>query len=289
LVAVKTVRFRIPLHVPFRGISARDGFFVEGDHGWGECSPFPGFPIDAEAAMRAAREFADEEAPPLIRDVIPVHATIPAVDAETAHRMVRESGCATAKVKVAEGDDEVRLAAVRDALGARGRIRIDANGAWDVEMAVREIRRLGRYGLELVEQPAATVEELAELRARVDVPIAADESVAEYQRVVALNAADALVLKVQAIGGVRAGLRIAEETGLPCIVSSMIETSVGLSAGVALAAALPELPFACGLATIDLLDGDVVRDPLRARNGLIDVRRPQVDEELLRRYEVTDA
>ena len=190
-------------------------------------------------------------------------------------------------MKVAEpgqtlADDQARLEAVRDALGPDGRIRVDANGAWSVDEAVAAIAVLDRAagGLEYVEQPSASVEDLAAVRRRVDVPIAADESIRRAEdpyRVRDLEAADIAVLKVQPLGGVRACLRIAEEIGLPVVVSSALETSVGIAAGVALAAALPELPYACGLATVQLLTDDVAVSPLLPVDGALPVRRPVVD------------
>ena len=143
-------------------------------------------------------------------------------------------------------------------------MRVDANGGWDVDTAVRMVRLLDRVGLEYVEQPCRTVEELAAVRRQVDVPVAADESIRRADdplRVARLEAADIAVLKVQPLGGVAACLRIAEQIGLPVVVSSALESSVGIAAGLALAAALPELPYACGLATLALLDGDVTSQP----------------------------
>jgi O-succinylbenzoate synthase len=228
-----------------------------------------------------------------VRSTVPVNVTVPAVDADAAHAIVAAGGCRTAKVKVAEpgqvlADDEARVEAVRDALGPDGRVRIDVNGGWEVEEAVAAIRLLERAagGLEYVEQPCATVEELAAVRRAVDVPIAADESIrraADPYRVRDLEAADVAVLKVQPLGGVRACLRIAEDIRLPVVVSSALETSVGIAAGVALAAALPELPFACGLATTQLLTDDVVRAPLRPVDGALAVGVPEVDESALAR------
>ena len=181
-------------------------------------------------------------------------------------------------------DDEARLEAVRDALGAGAAIRVDANGAWSVDEAVAAIAVLDRAagGLEYVEQPCASVEDLAAVRRRVDVPIAADESIRRAEdpyRVRDLEAADVAVLKVQPLGGVRACLRIAEDIGLPVVVSSALETSVGIAAGLALAAALPELPYACGLATVQLLTADVAAEPLLPVDGFLPVgaatRRPR--------------
>jgi len=192
-----------------------------------------------------------------------------------------------AKVKVAEkgqtlSDDIARVEAVRDAIGPRGNVRVDANGGWTVDEAVSAIAalNLAAHGLEYVEQPCASVEDLASVRRRVGVPIAADESIRRAEdplRVAELAAADIAVLKVAPLGGVHACLRIAEQIGLPVVVSSAIETSIGLAAGLALAAALPELPYACGLATTSLLGGDVVAEPLVPVDGFLPVGRQALD------------
>lgn len=287
------VVWSVPMRTRFRGLTSRDGVLVRGDAGWGEFSPFWDYDAAESAAWwRAAREAADEGWPDPVRATVPVNVTVPAVDAETAHRIVRASGgCRTAKVKVAEPgqsvDDEVaRLEAVRDALGPGGAIRVDANAAWDVDTAAARLAVLDRAagGLEYAEQPVPTVDDLAALRRRTTVPIAADESVRRADDPLAVaraGAADVLVLKVQPLGGVRACLRIAEACGLPVVVSSALESSVGLAAGVALAAALPDLPYACGLATAQLLTADVVADPLLPVDGALPVRRPVPDAGLL--------
>jgi len=284
----------------FRGLTVRDGALLRGEAGWGEFSPFWDYDAaESVAWWRAAREAADVGWPEPVRDRVPVNVTVPAVDPGSARRIVAASGgCRTAKVKVAEPgqgphDDEARLEAVRDALGPDGRIRVDANTAWDVDTAVARLAALDRAagGLEYAEQPVPTVEELAALRRRTHVPLAADESVrrsADPLAVARLHAADVVVLKVQPLGGVRACLELAERTGLPVVVSSALESSVGLAAGVALAAALPELPYACGLATAQLLTADVVREPLLPVDGAIAVRRPEPDLDLLARLQADD-
>jgi O-succinylbenzoate synthase len=281
--------FRIPMRIVFRGLTERAGVLVEGSSGWGEFSVFPEYPRAVARRWRAAaREAAAGAWPPAKRDRIPVNVTVPAVPGEVAHALVVASGCATAKVKVGEGDDLERVAAVRDALGPGGRIRVDVNGGWDVDAAVRNLRRLDRYGLEYAEQPVGTLAEMAELRKRVDVPLAADESVRTAEdplRISGLDAADIVVLKVQPLGGVGRALEVAERAGLPAVVSSALETSVGLAAGVALAAALPDLPYACGLGTAALLAGDVVADPLVPAGGFLRVRRPAVDNHALAPFE----
>lgn len=277
--------FRIPMKLPFRGVSERTGVLLRGPAGWGEFSPFPDYgPSVTVRWLQAAREACAEPWPRPLRATVPVNVTVPAVAAEQAHALVRDSGCTTAKVKVAHGDDEGRVEAVRAALGAGGKIRIDVNGMWDVDAAKRRIRSLARYDLEYVEQPVETLDDMAALRKQVDVPLAVDESLRwtdDPRTVRDSEAADVVVLKVQPLGGVRAALKIAEMVALPAVVSSALETSIGIAAGVALAAALPELPYACGLGTVSLLQGDVVAEPMLPVDGWLRVRRPDVDDHAL--------
>lgn len=272
--------YSIPMRVRFRGITRRTGLLVEGPAGWGEFCPFEEYDDDEAAPWLAcALEAANEGWPAPVRSRIPVNCTVPVVSPESAHEIVKISGCSTAKVKVAEStldDDCARLEAVRDALGTKGFVRVDANMMWDVDTAVTAIRAMDKAagGLQYVEQPCRTLDELAKVRRRVDVPIAADESIRKAEdplKVAVAGAADIAVIKVAPLGGVRRALEIAEACGLPCVVSSALETSVGMAAGVALAAALPELDYACGLATLSLLEGDVTSDPLKPENGYLPV------------------
>ena len=284
--------FRVPMRHRFRRVTTREGVLLGGDAGWGEFSPFPEYGPQITAQwLAAATEAATEPFPDPVRHRVPVNTTVPAVDAATAYDLVAASGCRTAKVKVAEpgqqlADDLDRVAAVRDALGPDGRLRVDANAAWDVETAVHALGRLDRAagGLEYAEQPCPGLDELAELRRRVDVPLAADESVRTAEdplRIAGLSAADVIVVKVQPLGGVWRALEVVEAAGLPAVVSSAVETSVGLAAGVALAAALPELPHACGLGTATLLAGDLTSRPLEPVDGEIEVRRVAPEAALL--------
>jgi O-succinylbenzoate synthase len=282
------------MRTKFRGITVREGALIEGPAGWGEFSPFAEYgPRESARWLASAVESATVAWPQPVRDRVPVNVTVPAVGPDRAREIVAASGCRTAKVKVAEkgqaeGEDIERVAAVRDALGPGGRIRVDANGGWSVEQAASMLKRLDHYSLEYAEQPCATLAELAELRRRVDVPVAADESIRKADdplRVRAAGAADVVMVKVQPLGGVRAALAVAQACGLPVVVSSAVDTSAGLAAGVALAAALPELPYACGLATMSLLTGDVTAEPLAESGGELPVRRPVVDTGALARWE----
>jgi O-succinylbenzoate synthase len=289
----RTFRVRLPLRTPLGGLEHRDAVLVEGPAGWGEWSPLPGYPSDPVSCWAACQEAASEPWPVPLRHQIPVNALVPAVKPTTAGRLAAEAkgaGISTVKVKVGAdpaGADLDRVAAVRDALGPDGHIRIDANAGWDLDDAVLALFRFAKYDVELAEQPVATLEDMARLRRRVPVPLAADEAVRSLEdahHLHKLGAADALVVKTQPLGGVRPALAIVEVAGVPAIVSSLYETSVGLAAGVALAACLPDLPYACGLGTASLLAVDVVADPLLPEGGMVAVRRPVPDPDLLAAY-----
>lgn len=293
--------FAIPTVSWFHGETMHAGVLIEGPQGWGEFSPPPD--CDDQTATRwltAAIEPGTVGWPDPVRGRVPVSVRVPAVDPARAYEIVAESGCRAADVTVAAGpdalaEDAVRLQAVRDALGPDGALRCDAHGRWDVETAVSAITVLDKAaeGLEYVEQPCHTVEELASVRRKVDVRIAADESVRLADNAHSLrNAVDVAVLTCAPLGGVRRALRFAALCGAPCVVSSAVETSIGLSAGLALAGALPELPFSCGLGTRRLLTGDLVAAPrsLDPVDGYLPVAPmpPAPDPELLGRYAVTD-
>jgi o-succinylbenzoate synthase len=286
--------YAIPMRNKFRGITVREGALLLGPAGWGEFSPFAEYgPAESSRWLASAIEAATIGWPAPVRSSVGVNVTVPAVGPELAHQLVAGSGCRTAKVKVAEpgqpeSADLARVQAVRDAIGPAGRIRVDANGGWDVPTAARLLTQLGQFSLEYAEQPCATLDELAELRKLVDVPLAADESIRKADdplKVRAAGAADIVVIKVAPLGGVRSALLVAEACGLPAVVSSAVESSVGLAAGVALAAALPELDYDCGLATMSLLTGDVTADPLTAADGALPVRPAVVDFETLAQWE----
>jgi O-succinylbenzoate synthase len=289
----------IPMRVPFRGVRVREAALVEGPAGWGEFAPFPEYgPDEAARWLDAAVESAWEPWPAPLRTEVAVNATVPAVAAEAVPEVLsRFPGCTTVKVKVAERGtgpdaDVDRVAAVRDVIGPTGRVRVDANGAWTVDEAAEALIRLARYDLEYAEQPCATVEELRDLRLLLarrgaDVAVAADESIrkaADPLRVRDLHAADLVVVKVAPLGGVRRSLEVVEECGMPAVVSSALDTSVGIAAGVALAAALPRLEHACGLGTVALLDGDVAASPLVPEHGMLRAGRVAPDPALLERW-----
>jgi o-succinylbenzoate synthase len=255
----------LPMRVRFRGITTREVALIDGPAGWGEFGAFVEYgPHEAAHWLASAIESAYRPPPPPLRDRIPINATVPAVAAaQVAEVLARFPGARTAKVKVAEpgqrlGDDVDRVNAVRQLVPT---VRVDANGGWSVEQAVRAAAALTADGpLEYLEQPCATVDELAELRRRIEVPIAADESIRKAEdplAVVRARAADVAVLKVAPLGGVSVLLHIAAQIDIPVVVSSALDSAVGIAAGLTAAAALPELAYACGLGTGGLFADDV--------------------------------
>jgi len=292
---------QLPMRSRFRGITVREAVLFEGPEGWTEFSPFVEYG-DEEAAswLHAAIDFGWRPQPAPLRHQIAVNATVPAVAADDVSAVLdRYPGARTAKVKVAEpgqtlADDVGRVRAVRDIMGPEGRVRIDANALWNVDEAEHAIHALAPFDLEYVEQPCATVEELAEIRARtryMDIPIAADESVRKASDPLAVaraGAADLLVIKAQPLGGVHTALRIVAEAGLPVVVSSALDTSVGIAMGAFLAAAVPELDFDCGLGTVAMFDQDVAVSPLTPVDGVIRVERPEVSPAQLDRLSAPD-
>ena len=291
------VPFALRLRRPFRGIAVREGVLVPGPSGWGEFAPFDDYD-DAGAArwLDACLESAYGSWPPARRSRIAVNAIIPACAAGTAAELAREAvqvhGCTTVKVKVGGplAEDEARVASVRDVLDTLlgrgvGAIRLDANGAWTRAEASTALRRLGAYGIAYVEQPCADIDDLRELHAAASVPIAVDEGLRRSDDPKAVAAglrevADVVILKTAPLGGVDAALRLADAVGLPVVVSGALDSSVGLAAPLALAAAL-DLDAACGLGTGALLRDDLVAAPLLPHGGALPVCRPQPDPDLL--------
>jgi len=284
---------RIPMRQRFRRVDHREAVLVRGPRGWGEFSPFPDYPPEVTTRwLAAALELACSELPEPVRQVIHVNVTVPATDPVTAVALVRESGASTAKVKIgepgqSEGEDIARVRAVREALGPDGGLRVDVNASWDLDTAARRITRLAEFDLQYVEQPVATLDDMKALRSMVEVPLAADEIVRQSPhplRVIEEGAADVLILKVQPMGGVSRVLELANRSTIPVVISSALETSVGMYGGLLAASLIPDLPYACGLGTVALIEGDPTREPLIPSDGLLAVRRPEPDPELLARW-----
>lgn len=259
--------FRLRLRVPFRGLTERRGCLIRGSHGWGEFAPFEDYSTEADARWLAcALEQADGRWPPPVREQVAVNAIVPGLDPEAVAAMAVASGCRTIKIKVGDPAGRDRVAAVRDALPDAA-LRIDVNGAWTLRQAVTELTALSEYGLEYAEQPVRAFADMQALRREVPVPLAADELLRVDRRFDDVaQAADVAILKVAPLGGVAATVAAARRVGLPVVISSALDSSLGLAAGLAAACALPDAPLACGLGTGALLAEDVC-DPLLPAAG----------------------
>ena len=270
---LRSVPFTVPLRVPVMGVAERSGTLLEGLHGWAEVSPLPSWSAaERDAAERAALDWLDRVGT-LRPDAVNVNAMVPRVPPDDAARLAVDSGCTTIKVKVGDDAGVDRVAAIRAALGPLAIIRVDANAAWDVDTALRELTRLDAYDIELVEDPVASMDDMASVRRRSPIPVAAEmcvRTVENAARLGELDAADAVVLKPQRIGGFAATLDAASAARVPAIASSALETSVGLALVVACAAALGD-PFAHGAGTALLLERDVTSSPLLPDNGRLTV------------------
>ncbi|WP_243728911.1 o-succinylbenzoate synthase [Nesterenkonia sphaerica] len=313
------VTVSLPLRTRFRGQTRREVMLLRGPAGWAEFGPFPEYgPEESAHWLQAALHAAWQGLGTPQREEIPINATVPAVGPAEVEPVLARYGDVDAipavKVKVAEPgdstqDDLARVAEVHRLLPRAG-IRVDANGAWTMTQAVDQLSRIAEIAgdrLEYAEQPVAGIEPLAELREqlhsrRMPILIAADEAVRKSDdplRVAALGAADLIVVKVPPLGGVERALEVVARSGMPAVVSSALDTSIGLCAGLALAARLPELPYACGLGTVSLFPEEVVADPLVPSAGALRVpvvqspgrgvviRSPEPDPQLLRQHSVS--
>jgi O-succinylbenzoate synthase len=274
----------LPMRVRFRGIKTREVALIDGPAGWGEFGAFLDYePAEAAAWLASAIESAYRPRPAVCRSRVAINATVPAVKASSVGDLLaRFPGVRTAKVKVAEAgqtlaEDVERVEAVRELVPV---VRVDANGGWTVDEAVAAAKALTASGpLEYLEQPCKTVPELAAVRGRVDVPVAADESIrraTDPLHVVRAGACDVAVLKVAPLGGVSALLSIASETDVPVVVSSALDSAVGIGSGLLAAAALPRLDHACGLGTGGLFIDDVA-DPAVPVEGCLPVAEVSPD------------
>ena len=263
----------LPTKTNFRGVTSREVALFQGEYGWAEFSPFLEYD-DQESSrwLACAIEAATQPRPQHFREVVRVNGTIPAISDGQRLKAIIESypGCTTFKVKVGENSSEdlLRLKLLTT-MRPEAAIRLDVNGLWSVEDALRNLDAIYKEveNIQYVEQPCATIEELRELKSRADfgLVIAADEAVRKAADPLAVDlqgAADIVMLKVQPLGGIAQSLKIAEHHKLPVVVSSALESAVGIRYGLELAAAIENLDFDCGLATGSLMAHDVAALPI---------------------------
>ena len=272
----------LPMKTNFRGINLREVALIKGSHGWGEFSPFLEYD-DSESAywLASAIEAATQPRPKLFRSSVAVNGTIPATNDAAQLTTIVESfpGVKTFKVKVGNNlaEDLARINVIRD-LRPKAKIRADVNGLWSVDQAEAFLKAVGQ--IDYVEQPCATIEELRELKSRTSVKIVGDEILRKAQDPFDLDlhgAIDYLMLKVQPLGGIKRAHAIAQHHKLPVVVSSALESAVGINYGLTLAASFEEMSFDCGLATGSLLAQDVAHLPITDGMMQISEFEPQLD------------
>lgn len=294
---------RVPLRSKFRGVSFREALIFKGSERYAEFSPFLEYE-DQESSnwLRAAIEFANTGLSKPIRNKIEVNATLPAVtEDEIAGVLLPFGKFETVKIKVAEQgealvDDVARVFATNKLFPGQ-KIRLDANGGYSVKQALELLQKLDGLPIEYFEQPVETVEQLVELKSSMlamglNVKIAADESIRKANDpmlVAASGAADIAVLKVQPLGGISSALEMSKQMALEPVVSSALETSLGISQGLFLASLLPSLDYACGLGTVSLLAADIAKNPLIPVNGFLEVQEIELDQDAVRQLRVDSA
>ena len=286
----------LPMRTTFRSLNIRETALFKGENGWGEFAPFVEY-SDQESLpwLESAIEAADKALSPALRESIPINATVPASNDEAEIEQILSwyPGVDTVKIKVGTGiqEDLVRIAVVRKHL-PKAKIRIDVNGSWSVKEALLNVNAIYEVTgdlLEYVEQPVASLDELKQLKEdmSVDVKIAGDEVLRKAKDPFAISldgAIDILMLKVSPLGGIKRAMDLASHHKLPVVISSALESAVGISYGLALAARVPNLDYACGLGTSALFNQDISDIPIV--NGAIKATSYPIDLDRVERYEL---
>jgi len=283
----------IPLRNRFRGVDYREVALFRGDIGWSEFSPFLEYDeIESSTWLQAALEAAYKPAPEIYRTQIPINATLPKVEPHLVPEILhRFPGCTSVKIKVDDFESGSELVEATLDFNPEAKIRLDVNEGWAIDEALLHLYNYNlRFGnvFEYIEQPCKTLEELNRLKQETPFKIAADESIrkhldANFEEF--SNYADVAIIKWQPIGGFRAAHEIADRIGLPVVISSALETGIGISQSLTLAASFHRLEYACGLGTVSLLESDICTPALSPMNGFLEVKRGEPDPQLMAKYQ----
>ena len=267
----------IPVKNTFRGIKSREIALFEGPAGWSEFSPFLEYDNKQSAIwMKAALEAATKPAPTPLRNEVMVNATLPNIKPGEVEKVLSNfDGCTTIKIKINDFtiDRELLIESLKHVPNAR--FRLDINGGWTLDEAIVNLKNYeGEFAglIDYVEQPCIDIADLKVLKNETGIKIAVDESIRKFlgsDLTKLKDVADIAVIKWAPSGGINAALDLIKQISLPVVVSSALDSSVGISHGLALACAIPNLYGACGLATVALLEGDVTSDSLLASKGVI--------------------
>ena len=285
----------IPVKNNFRSVKYREIALFQGPEGWSEFSPFLEYSANESAIwLKAAIEAATKPAPKPIREVIEVNATLPNVKAEEVSSILKGfQGCTTVKIKVNDFlNDHLILQEVLRVI-PKVKFRLDVNGGWQLDEAVVNLANYENEfpgQIDYVEQPCIDLADIKSLRGKIKLKIAVDESIRKFlgsDLTKIKEVADIAIIKWAPSGGISASLEIIEKIKLPVVISSALESSVGISHGVALASVVPNLYGACGLGTVSLLEGDVTSKPLIAEDGFIKHRK--INPDLIEQFKADPA
>jgi O-succinylbenzoate synthase len=282
----------IPTRTNFRGVTIREAALFHGAAGWSEFSPFIEYSdVEAEQWLYAALEGANTPWPELKRSSIGINATLPKVEIDRVPEILnRFPGAKTVKIKVDDFENDCELVEAALDFNPDFKIRLDVNGGWSLETALLNLYNYNlRFGkvFEYIEQPCLEIADLKELKKEIPMKIAIDESIRKALTSDFSGAnefADIAIIKWAPSGGITRAKKLIEKIGLPAVISSALDTGIGISHGLALAASQNTLDFDCGLATTSLLESDVITPPLEITAGTIAVNRSSPDEKLVAKY-----
>jgi O-succinylbenzoate synthase len=282
----------IPTRTNFRGVTVREAALFCGPAGWSEFSPFIEYSdSEAEVWLEAALEGAYLPWPKLARDLIDINATLPKVEIDRVPEILnRFPGAKTVKIKIDDFENDSELVEAALDFNPDFKVRLDVNGGWSLETALLNLYnyylRFGKV-FEYIEQPCLEIADLIELKKEIPMKIAVDESIRKALTSSFAGAkefADVAIIKWAPSGGITRANKLIEKIGLPAVISSALDTGIGISHGLALAASQNQLSFDCGLATVSLLESDVVTPPIEITAGTISVGRRSPDDKLVAKY-----
>ena len=285
----------IPTKTNFRGVNVREAALFRGSEGWSEFSPFVEYGVkESKTWLQASLEAAYKPWPKLSRQKVLINATLPQVAIDEVPRILSGfPGAKTIKIKVDDFEKDNYLVEAALEFNPDAKIRLDVNGGWDLDTALLNLYNFHlRFGnvFEYIEQPCLELADLAKLKKEVPIKIAVDESIRkalDSDLSVLKECADVAIIKWAPSGGFTRAQKLINEIGLPVVISSALDTGIGISHGLALAASQPDLEFACGLGTTSLFVSDVLAPPLLMIDGSLEVTRPVPSEELLSKYQAS--
>ncbi len=286
----------IPTKTNFRGITNREVAIFSGSEGWSEFSPFVEYSNrESSTWLRAAVEASNTPWPHLYRKSIPINATLPNVSPEKVAGVLKNfEGCTTVKIKIDNFISGAELVEETLNILPGTKIRLDVNGSWSLDEALLYLYDFHlRFGnvFEYIEQPCTSFDDLVKLKSEIPMKIALDESIRknlDSDLSDLAKAGDVAIIKWAPSGGFASAHEIANTVCLPVVISSALDTGIGISHSLALAGSFENLDFACGLGTVALLESDICEPALIPTQGFLDVNRVEPNFALVEKYQASE-